>query len=149
MRRPQRSGRTRVASPLLIAACAIGVLGGCGTEEFANRPRPPVPIQLTGVITDEEVDVSPRRLGAGPIIINVANQTDESHTVTLEGDRQRETVGPINPGDTATIQATLDRGTYLVKAGSERAVAQSERIAPARLVIGNRRPTAEDELLLP
>ena len=148
MRRPQRSGRTRAAA-LLGGACFVGALAGCGQEEFENAPRPAVPMQLSGVITQREVEVSPRRVGAGPIIVIVSNQTDQSHTVTLEGESLREVVGPINPGDTATIQATLEEGEYEVKAGSERAVEPSARIRPAELVIAGARPTSEDELLLP
>ncbi len=149
MRRPQRSGRTRAAALLTGGACLVGLLAGCGQEEFKNVPRPAVPMQLSGVITQREVEVSPARVGAGPVIVIVSNQTDQSHTVTLEGDRLREMVGPINPGDTATIQATLTEGEYEMKAGSERAVAASARIRPAELVIAGARPTGEDELLLP
>ncbi len=148
MRSAARTGRIRALSLLFggVLACAPTA---CGQEEFANEPRPPVPLQLSGVITQREVEVSPARVGAGPIIVIVANQTDESHTVTLEGERLREMVGPINPGDTATIQATLTEGEYEVKAGSERAVEPSAQIRPAELVIAGARPTSEDELLLP
>ena len=149
MRRPQRSGRIRVAALLVGGACAVGMLAGCGKQEFENTPRPAVPMQLSGVITQREVEVSPRRVGAGPVIVIVSNQTEQSYTVTLEGEQLREMVGPINPGDTATIQATLPEGQYEVKAGSERAVEPSAQIRPAELVIAGVRPTSEDELLLP
>ncbi|MEX2196761.1 MAG: hypothetical protein WD844_15880 [Thermoleophilaceae bacterium] len=120
---------------------------GCGDDDFENEPRPPVPLQLTGVITPERVTVSPNRVGAGPVVITVSNQTPDAHTVTLEGEGLRERVGPINPEDTASIQKALPPGQYTVQAGSSQAV--SEEIRPATLVIGEPRDSASDELLLP
>ena len=135
----------------LLAICAAGVvLAACGEDDFENEPRPPVPVQLSGVITEDEVTVSPSELGAGPVVITLSNQTDDSHTVTLEssdGGTIREQVGPINPLDTATIQQTLDPGEYTVRAGSEEAV--EREIEPAELSIGEERPSGSDELLLP
>jgi hypothetical protein len=133
------------------ALCAgVLALGGCGEDDFENEPRPPVPKQLTGVITEDKVTVSPDELGAGPVVITVSNQTDASHTVTLEssdGGTIREQVGPINPLDTATLQRTLEQGTYAVSAGSESAV--PKEIEPATLTIGKERKSGSDELLLP
>jgi hypothetical protein len=133
------------------AVCAgLLALAGCGDDDFENEPRPPVPKQLTGVITAEKVTVSPDELGAGPVVITVSNQTDASHTVTLEssdGGTIREQVGPINPLDTATLQRTLEQGEYTVSAGSETAV--PKEIQPATLTIGKERKSGSDELLLP
>ena len=141
----------RIRAGALLACCAALVaLAGCGEDDFENEARPPVPKQLTGVITDEKVTVSPNDLGAGPVVITVSNQTDASHTVTLEssdGGTIREQVGPINPLDTATLQRTLDQGTYTVSAGSETAV--PKEIQPATLTIGKERKSGSDELLLP
>ncbi len=141
----------RIRARALPAMCAAGLaLGACGEDDFENEPRPPVPKQLTGVITEEKVTVSPNQLGAGPVVITISNQTDASHTVTLEssgGGTIREQVGPINPLDTATIQRTLEPGEYVVKAGSERAVPRE--IKPATLTIGSPRKSGSDELLLP
>ena len=94
--------------------------------------------------------VSPNELGAGPVVITVSNQTEASHTLTLEsadGGTIREQVGPINPLDTATLQRTLTQGTYTVKAGSETAV--PKEIQPATLTIGQDRKSGSGELLLP
>jgi hypothetical protein len=133
-----------------VAAGALTLLGftGCRSEDFRNEPRPPAPIQLTGVITNERVTISPDQVGTGPITIIVSNQTDRSHTVTLQGLGVNEVVGPINPLDTATIQSTLQRrGTYRVRAGSP--VATSQQIAPGRLVVGIGRQSSRDNVQLP
>ena len=141
----------QIRAGALLALCTAGMaLAGCGEDDFENEPRPPVARQLTGVITEEKVTVSPNELGGGPVVVTISNQTEVAHTVTLEssdGGTTREQAGPINPLDTGTIQITLDQGDYTVKAGSERAVARE--IAPAVLRIGADRKSGSDELLLP
>jgi hypothetical protein len=130
------------------SALAVVVLTGCGGgKDFANKPRPPVPLELTGVITNQKVTISPNKVGAGPVVITVSNQTPQSHTLTLDGQGVQERVGPINPLDTAMLQKTLKPGRYKVTAGSEKAVAHL--IRPATLVIGKERASASDKVLLP
>ena len=135
---------------MVFALLATGgsIFAGCGGEEdFANDPRPAAPIQLTGVITDKGVTVSPDRVGAGPIILLISNQTDDARTVTLEGAGTTDTVGPVNPQDVAKLQQTLEMGDYTVKAGSAKAVAKE--LAPATLRVGKARKSSSDQVLLP
>ena len=142
-----RVGRIRSAG---LFATVVGglVLGGCGgDDDFKNEPRPPVPIQLSGVITEDEVSVQPKKLGAGPIVLIVSNQTDRAHTITLDGPSGREEVGPVNPQDTGRIQHNLEQGSYEVRAGSDQAV--EEEIAPAELAVGPKRPSSSGDVLLP
>jgi hypothetical protein len=140
-----KSGWTR---GLLLGVAGALVVTGCGGgKKFANDERPAVPVQLTGVITDKEVTISPKKVGAGPVILNVSNQAKEAHTVTLEGAGTTDTVGPVNPLDTAQLQQTLKPGTYTVKAGSKQAT--STEVKPFTLTVGPQRPSSSDELLLP
>ena len=135
---------------LLAGIVLVSGLASCGQLDYKREPpRPPTPLQLTGVITARSVDVSPSRIGAGPIVLIISNQDSASHTVILEGEQKREQVGPINPQDTATIQANVQQGRYTVRAGSERAVMRSQMLKPAVLTVGRERPTGEDELLRP
>ncbi|MEA2411000.1 MAG: hypothetical protein QOC77_1561 [Thermoleophilaceae bacterium] len=140
-----KSGWTRGC--LLCFAGAIFVAGCGGGKKFENNARPAVPVQLTGVITDKEVTISPKRVGAGPVILNVSNQAKGAHTVTLEGVGTTDTVGPVNPLDTAQLQQTLKPGTYTVKAGSKQAT--SAVIKPFRLTVGQARASSSNQLLLP
>ena len=123
------------------------LLAGCGGEDFKNEARAPIREALTGVIQDDAVTVSPSKLGAGPVEITISNQTDAVHSITLEGDSIIEREGPVAPGDTATIQKTLEPGSYQVKAGSTKAVVKE--IRPAILRIGKERPNSNNDLLLP
>ncbi|MGH2798754.1 MAG: hypothetical protein ACRDM0_14015 [Thermoleophilaceae bacterium] len=132
---------------IFAAVAAVAVAAGCGDEDFENEPRPPVPLELTGVIQEDKVTVSPSSVGAGPLVITISNQTDARHTLTLEGESIKEEVGPVAPLDTATIQRTLAPGSYEVRAGSMRAV--KKEIAPASLDIGKERENSNSELLLP
>ncbi len=139
-------GKTSVAGLAALASCGL-LLGACGEDDFENNPRPATAVNLTGVIQPKGVTISPNGRGAGPFLITVSNQTDDPHTVTLEGESVQETVGPIQPQDTATIQRTLKPGLYEVRAGSERAVARE--IPPFALTVGKARKSSADELLLP
>ncbi|MGE5635410.1 MAG: hypothetical protein ACM3UV_00485 [Nocardioidaceae bacterium] len=142
------AGRSRwqSAAALLAAGALVAIAPGCG-DDFERRPRPPVGVELTGVIRADAVTVSPSALGAGPVLITVSNQTREPHTLTLAGGPMVERVGPINPLDTATIQKTLVPGSYALSAGSPTAMARA--IRPAVLRIGRRRPDSNARLLQP
>jgi hypothetical protein len=137
---------TRVRACIALAIAAA-VIAGCGDDDFKNEARAPVRLALTGVIKDDKVTVSPAKVGAGPVQITISNQTDSERTITLEGESITEQQGPVQPGDTATIQKTLEPGSYEVRAGSEKAV--RKEIQPAVLEIGKKRKNSNNELLLP
>jgi hypothetical protein len=142
----------RAASGRVVAiaiACAVALAGAaCGTtENRRNEPRPPTRIVITGSISTARVSISPRRFGAGPISLVVANLTDASQQVTLEAaDRTRPGVrqetAPINPRDTAELRADLRSGRYTVHV-------TGGGIAAATLRVGKRRPSAQNDLLQP
>jgi hypothetical protein len=134
----------RACTGLAIAAV---IVAGCGDEDFKNEARAPIREALTGVIQNDKVTVSPSKIGAGPVEITLSTQTKADHTVTLEGESIVERQGPVAPGDTLTIQKTLTKGSYEVKAGSEKAVPRE--IRPAVLRIGKERENSNNDLLLP
>ena len=145
---------TRLRAVAASGVLAAFVLSACGEDDFANEPRPAAPLDLSGVITEQRVTVSPSDPGAGPILLTISNQTEMSHRVTLEGEGDdgteiSETTGPINPLDTATIQQSLPEGEYSVTANSDGASGTVGGIRPDRLVVGPDRGSASDELQLP
>jgi hypothetical protein len=144
--------RTRAGSirRSLAGLAVLAAAAGCGAEtDYANRPRPPAPINVTALIDDRRVEVSPRTFGAGPIILTIANESSSSQEVTLEtdeidGDRPglRQRTSPVNPSGTASLKVDVTEGTYRLSVGSE-------RIRPASVDVGELRPSAQDELLQP
>ncbi len=140
--------RLNRARALTAVAVLSGTLAACGEEDdYANNPRPPSPVVVSAAVTDSRVSVSPRKLGAGPVDLIVTNQTERSQEITLETDEIggsapgiQQRTGPINPGDTASLKADLEQGTY--KVGVEGGPA-------AALRVGGSRPSAQDELLQP
>lgn len=139
---------------MLVAWGMLGAvaLPACGGEDFENEPRPPVQLAVTAVITEQQLEVSPNRFGAGPITLTISNQTPEAHSVTIEGragsdSEVLESTGPINPSDAVTIQQDLEPGRYRVTALSEQP--GGEDIEPGRIVVGPERPSTSDELDLP
>jgi hypothetical protein len=142
-----RAASGRVVAIAIAGALALAI-AACGTTtDRRNEPRPPTRIVLTGSISTDRVSISPRRFGAGPVSLIVANLTDASQQVTLEtADRDRAGVrqetAPINPRDTAELRADLESGRYTVHV-------TGSGIAAATLRVGKRRPSAQNDLLQP
>ncbi|HKN94631.1 MAG TPA: hypothetical protein VJU60_09890 [Thermoleophilaceae bacterium] len=142
-------GRIRIGALASGVAAAALLVAGCGGgKNFADQPRPAATLMLSGVITNSGVTVSPSHAGAGPLKIQVSNQTRSSHTLELDGANiQPVQSGSIAPTNTGSIQITLKPGVYTVKAGSATAV--KKELAPARLVIGKARQDSNDQVGLP
>jgi hypothetical protein len=142
-----RGATERAAAILIVGALALAA-AACGTtEERKNEPRPPTRIVLTGSISTGRVSISPRRFGAGPVSLIVANLTNTSQQVTLEAtDRSkpgvRQQTAPINPRDTAELRADLGTGRYRVRV-------TGSGITAATLRVGRPRPSAQNDLLQP
>lgn len=130
------------APALLLCACTV-TLGACGGSDDRNANRPPVPINVSVQLGARKVTVSPAQFGAGPITMLVANQSGASQTVTIDGPRVRQSVGPINPEDTATLKVTVQPGEYTL------AAAQAAGLRSAKLAVGPPRPSGQNTLLLP
>jgi hypothetical protein len=133
---------------LAAAALACGVAGCGGGEDYANKPRPATPINVTAAISPDKVSVSPNTFGAGPIVMIVSNQTKAKQTVTIETEElggsqpglRRST--EVGPNGTGTLKVDVRKGTYAVST-------RGRGIEPANLTVGNPRKSAQDELLQP
>jgi hypothetical protein len=136
----------------LAAAGAVVLLTGCGSDSsYKNNPRPPSPITVTASISSKAVSVSPSRFGAGPITLVVTNQTGRSRELVLQSSQQAgsgkaaaaaQDTGPINPQGTASLKADLNEGEYEVNV-------RGGGIRPASLTVGQKRASAQNELLQP
>jgi hypothetical protein len=136
---------------LTLALAAVVVLAGCGgdDDDYGNEPRPPAPINVTAAIDDERVRVSPATVGSGPVVIIISNQSGAPQTVTLETDE----IGGGSGGIRRSTREIASRSTGELKVdppeGAYRLSVSSGDIAPAELEVGERRRSAQNELLQP
>jgi len=132
------------------AAVAVVAVAGCGSSgSYKNEPRPPAPLVITAAILPDKVSVSPTHFGAGPVSLVVANETDASQQIkivrSVNGQTQDlppDQTGPINPHDTASLKADIDPGDYIVKV-------VATGIKPAKVSVGPKRASAQNQLLQP
>jgi hypothetical protein len=127
-----------------------GLLAGCGDsrEDYANKPRPASPINVTAAISDKKISISPKQFGAGPVVIIVSNQTGDAQTVTLETDELggsqpgiKTKTDPIAPRGTGTLKVDVREGSY--------ALSTSDGPKAAAFEVGPERKSAQDQLLQP
>jgi hypothetical protein len=132
-----------------LAAVLVSACGSSG-KAYKNTDRPPAPIVVSASIDDRAVSVSPTKLGAGPITLVITNQSNASQQVTLEtedepGSGPGETAvatGPINPRETASVKADVKQGNYALHVGAD-------GVRAAHLVVGEQRPSSQNDLLQP
>ena len=137
-----RAQRLRVLPALALSGLVL-LASSCGSSDDRNANRPPVPVNISIQLGPQKVTVSPAKFGAGPITLLVVNQSGATQTVTIDGPRVRQSVGPINPEDTATLKVTVQPGDYAVSTD------ESAGLRPARLTVGPKRPSGQNTLLLP
>jgi hypothetical protein len=120
------------------------VLAGCGSSHRADLDRPPPTINITVAIHPGRVELSPKRIGGGPVVLYVANLSRRAQRLTLatgtRGPGIRRTTNPIAPQGTARLSVDVSRGVYVVSA---------RHGLSARLRVGARRPSAQNDLLSP
>jgi hypothetical protein len=140
----------RRAIGFAVALAALAGLPACGEDEdHVNRDRPAASLNITAAIIDGRINVSPRSIGAGPLRLIVTNQTDSAQELTFETDEVGGSSGgitqstePIDPSGTATLEVDVREGDYAISAADD-------AIRPAAVKVGARRPSAQDQLLLP
>lgn len=128
---------------MLVAAALLGVLAvaGCGGSDFKNDPRPPVPAEVSAKISSQGVAVSPREFGAGLVNFTVANLTNETGSLAIQGPVDA-TSPDIAPGDTGTVRVDMKTGSY-------EASVNGFTVAPFGFTVGPERPSGQNQLLLP
>jgi hypothetical protein len=139
---------------LTIAALSATVLAivGCGGASggYDNASRPPAVLTISIALNEARVAVAPARIGAGPAVLLIANQSGRSREVmlTAPAGASRSCVeadassGPISPQSTARVQLPLVEGTCMVGV-------RGATLRPARLTVGPPRPSSQQDLLQP
>jgi hypothetical protein len=137
----------RAVRVIVVVVLALGVVA-CGAEsDYANKPRPPAPISVTAAIDKTRIRISPRTFGGGPVVFIISNQSGAEQKVTFESDGSenggiRRATGAIEPRSTANLKVDAPEGTYTLSASGG-------NVAPATIEVGKRRPSSQNDLLLP
>jgi hypothetical protein len=116
-------------------------VAGCGRDDFNNDPRPPIPAEISVKVATDGVVVSPREFGAGLAYITVANLTNDTGSLVINGPVDA-TSDPIGPGDADTIKVQMESGSY-------EASVDGIAVRPFNFTVGPERPSGQNDLLLP
>lgn len=131
-------------------AFALIAVAGCGGGgDYANKPRPPAPINVTAAITNSRVSVSPQHFGAGPIVLIISNQSSSAQKVIFQTEElggskpgNKFDTTPINPRGTATLKVDVREGDWKLSTGNG-------GIRAAAVTVGHERKSAQGDLLQP
>lgn len=145
--------RTTTVGIVSLTLLAAGCGGGA---HFANKSRPPTPVDSTVYINDARVSVSPNSIGAGPVVFTITNQASRTETLTFQRDGGGSAVAssaPINPQTTTQVTVDFNQGDYTVATtdagGTQAAKAAPSSIQDAKLHIGAPRSNSNGALLQP
>ncbi|WP_028061349.1 hypothetical protein [Candidatus Solirubrobacter pratensis] len=137
----------RIAAVAIAASALAAGCGGGGPR--ANVRRPPAPVTMTAAIHDDVVQVSPARVGAGPIVLVVSNQTAKPQRVTFETDE----LGGSRAGRIASTPVIPAQGTGRLtidaRSGRYAVHVRSRAIRAAHVRVGAPRKSSQNDLLLP
>lgn len=131
-------GRVLVFAAALVTALAVA---GCGSDDFKNDPRPPIPAEVSVKIAKDGVGVSPKAFGAGLVNFTIANLTTDSGTLAIHGPVDASSI-EIPPAGTDVLKVDMKTGSYEASVSGTAA-------APFDFKVGPERASAQNDLLLP
>lgn len=134
--------RRECAAALCVAAAAV--VAGCGSEDFANEPRPASPVELSARIDDRGIEIAPSTIGAGLATITISNQSDDDVQLDFDGptNESNRSTNPIPAGGVSSLKLALEQGDYTIEP-------DVSSIPSGTLNVGPDRPSAQNDLLLP
>ncbi len=143
----------------LLAATGASALAGCsaGAVQTAGRPTPPPPLNESVFIGHGAVSVSPAMVGAGPLIIAIANQAPRALRLVVvaggSGGRTLARSSPIGSASYGQLSVDLAPGRYTLAAtptgATDAQLASGSGVVSAALSVTAQRPSGEGALLTP
>ena len=139
-------------------AAVLFLVAGCGkSSTFANKPSPPVPVNMTVYINDARVSVSPSSVGAGEVVFIITNQASKAVTFTVHAGgagAQLASSGPINPQGTDQVAVDFTHPGYYTLTTSSGGQTDAQAATPrpiqsALIRVGQPRASASNQLLQP
>ena len=132
----------RTRAVLAVSALLVAlVAAGCGRNDFKNDPRPPVPAEVSVKIATDGVGVSHKEFGAGLVNFTIANLTEGTGTLAIQG--------PVNANSSALAPGAAETLEVDMKTGSYEASVDGIGVKPFSFTVGPERPSGQNDLLLP
>lgn len=122
-------------------ALAIVAAGCAGNESYQNLPKPPAVLTVTVVVAEDEIQMSPREWGAGPIRFITINQTGTRQIVSFDSERIERDV-PVGSNQSANFKLTTSEGPFTISASNVAA-------SPLSFEVGPQRESAQNDLTQP
>ena len=134
--------------PVVALGASAVLVAGCGESQHRDGTRPPSPVTVSTLIDGKRVKVSPTKVGAGPVVFIVSNQSGRAQRLTFEPDdtgggppgRRASTAVPLD--GTAQLQASPGKGSY-------RLSVRDRKVSAATIAVGPKRQSAQNVLLEP
>lgn len=147
--------RMRIVLILGATAVAVSACGSAGGQS-PSQARPPTPVNLTVYVNDSKVSVSPRAVGAGPVVFIVTNQASQSESLSISRSGQGHPIAstaPINPEGTTQVSVNARPGEYTVataaRGSTDADLATPTSIRAASIHIGRERASSANDVLQP
>jgi hypothetical protein len=150
--------KTRIRTIGILAATATALaISACGSAggKAASQVRPASPVNLSVYVNDSRVSVSPRSVGAGPVVFIVTNQASHAEALAISkaGGSTLASTAPINPQGTTQVAVDFKPGDYTITTGAhgktDAQLARQSSIRPASIHIGRKRSDSSNQLLQP
>jgi hypothetical protein len=136
----------------VMAVTAAAVCGCASSPKYANHPRPALPLNLTVIVNNSGVSVSPDSVSGGQATFTITNQSQnqaEGLSIEAAGTGQElAKVPPINPQGatqvTVNLAANTDYALIPTTNGSTNAALKTARVS-----VGADRSGSRNVLLTP
>jgi hypothetical protein len=127
----RKHGGARLLAVALAIFAALMLSGCIGNDTYDNNPKPPAVLNLTIVIGEDDIAVSPNPFGAGPTRFLMTNQTGTNQEVTISTERLERKVN-VGKGQTVNFKITLLPGELSIDTSNSAAGTFTTEVGPKR-----------------
>lgn len=148
----------RIRTIVILGASTLAT-AGCGSAggQAASQPAQATPVNLAVYVSDSRISVSPKAVGAGPVVFVVTNQANHSEALAIAPvsgpSHPLASTAPLNPQGTTQVTVDFKPGDYTISTAAhgetDAQLSRPSSIAPASLHIGRPRASSDNSLLQP
>jgi hypothetical protein len=131
MLKTRRPRRLPLLTLLAAALMALAAAGCAGNESYQNIPKAPAVLTVSVIVAEDEIQMSPRQWGAGPVRFITVNQTGTRQIVSFDSERIERDV-PVGAGQSANFKLTTEPGSFTISASNVAASELSFEVGPMR-----------------